>query len=83
MEAPNAQLVKNRNIVGLAQSLGEDIRQLMLSRNKQRLNIPSHYLVTNKVAINLNMFGTFMKDRIASNMQGSLTITMKLHGVIM
>jgi len=29
------------------------------------------------------MFGTFLKDRIMSDMQGNLTTTMKLHWIIM
>jgi len=82
MEVLNAILVKKRIILGLAQSLGKDIYQFMLSSNKRWLNIPGHHLVMNKKAINLNMFDSFMKDGIASDMLGNLTITVKLQGVV-
>lgn len=55
----------------------EQIRQLVCCIKILGLDMTCLDFITNEVAINLNMFGPFMKNWIGSNAQGSLIITVK------
>lgn len=44
-------------------------------------DIVSDNFISNNMIINLDMFSSFMKDWISSNVECSLTITMKCDGI--
>jgi len=49
----------------------------MLRVNRKKLDVTSNYFVPNKIAIKLDVFGTFMKNRVVGNVHGSLIVTSK------
>lgn len=57
-----------------SQRLGKDISKLRSSRNMMQGNKTLMKLCPNKMAIYLNMFGPFMKDRIIGNVNGYLQL---------
>ena len=56
-------------------ALSENISQLILRRNMKSSDKSKLDLFPNKVAVSLNMFGSFMINRICSNMYGRLAVT--------
>jgi len=77
MRIKNAQLVLQILELLLTESFGEDVCKLFGGGSVARLDDTRHDMVPNKVAIDFNMFGTFMKNRIVSNMNGGLVVTMQ------
>lgn len=55
--------------------LGKDVGKLRACMNIQKINKSITLLIASKVAIHLNMFGLLMKDRVTSNVNGSLIVT--------
>jgi hypothetical protein len=56
-------------------ALSEDISQLVLRSNMKSSDKFKLDLFPNKVAVNLNLFCSFVINRICSNMEGILAIT--------
>lgn len=47
----------------------------MMCSNWHEFEKPSNNLITNETAIDFDMFGTFMEDRIGGNINSSLVVT--------
>ena len=58
-------------------SFYEDIRQLVKSRDMRQSYLVSNNMLTDEVAINLNMLRSFMKDRIVCNSGSTGVVPMK------
>ena len=58
-------------------SLSEYIRQLVKSRDMRQSYFLSNNMLTDEVAINLNMLRSFMKDRIVCNLGSTGVVPMK------
>ena len=56
-------------------ALSEDISQLVLRSNMKSFDKSKLDLFLNKVVVNLNMFCSFVINRICSNMEGKLAVT--------
>jgi hypothetical protein len=59
------------------QRLGEEISKLIFGRYRQELHNTSLQFFTHNVAINVEVLGAFMKDRVGSYVKGTLIITIK------
>ncbi|GMP27824.1 hypothetical protein CsSME_00003642 [Camellia sinensis var. sinensis] len=58
-------------------SLGEDISRLIGRSNGEKMNSTTCNMLSNEMAINLNMLGAIMKNIIVSNLNGTLIVTIK------
>ena len=56
------------------QWLSENVSQLMMGMYRKELDKTFSKLVSDKMAVNLNVFSTFVEDGIGSNVDGSLII---------
>jgi len=61
MQIPNAQLSKEILKLRFVKGLGEDVYKLFSHRNENSAESAFDKLIPNKVTINFNMFGSFMK----------------------
>ena len=77
MRIKNAQLALQIFELSLTQSFGEDVRKLFGGWSVARLDDTRHDMFSNKVTIDFNMFGTFMKNQVVSNMNGGPVVTMQ------
>lgn len=79
LHVDHAQLVRNLTNTCLIYCICKYISQLILYLNIFFCNESFLNLSANKVSvtINLNMFSSFVKDRIWSNLKGNLIITLK------
>jgi hypothetical protein len=59
------------------ESLGEEICQLMLRRNRKEFHKASKELLSNKMTINFEMLRSFMKNGVSSNMNRTTIVTIK------
>jgi len=59
-----------------SERLCENVSKLVLGRNIIESDQAFHELLPTKVTIKLNIFCPFMEDRILSNVDGSLAITL-------
>ncbi|KAM7473180.1 hypothetical protein LguiB_020423 [Lonicera macranthoides] len=55
--------------------LGKQISKLILKRDEKQVNSAMSVVMSNKVAVNLNMLGVFMKDIIVGYLNGTSTVT--------
>ena len=76
----NAQLAQKVVELLLSQGFCEDVLELCLIRNMIGSDVATHNFITHKVAVNLNVFRTLMKNRINGDMKINLTITIQFHG---
>jgi hypothetical protein len=83
MEVLNAQLAKKTKEVVTAQSFSENISKLMASRNVSCGDDLSTEFFTDKVAINVDMLRSFVKNGVGSNVKGCLIVTKEFHGLRM
>ena len=58
-------------------SFGKNISQLVLRRNVKSAKNTGLNFLTNHMTINVNVFGTFMENRVGSNVKSNFTITIK------
>ena len=58
--------------VSLRMWLGEDIYKLIFGGDWEELKSTMDKMITDKMAINLDVFSSFMEDIIVSNMNGTL-----------
>ena len=58
---------------------GEYISYLITGRNMNWFTLANFELVSDVMAINLNMLSALMKDRIANDLKSSLVLTVELH----
>ena len=47
----------------------------MMRPDRKKLDVTSNHFVSNKMAIKLDVFGTFMKYEVVGNVHGSLIVT--------
>lgn len=59
------------------ESFGEDIGRQNITSKVSGVNDPRLEGITYQVAVNFNTFRPFVENRIPSNVNGSLTITVK------
>lgn len=81
MRITNAQLAKEITKLTSSQSLGEDICELLSGRDMRCADSPIANSIPNIVTIHFNVLGTFMEDRVLSNVKSGSTITEQLHRV--
>ncbi|GFZ12887.1 hypothetical protein Acr_23g0012720 [Actinidia rufa] len=55
----------------------EDISCLVGRGNRKKMNRTANHMLSNKMAVNLNMFSTIMKNIIVSNQYGTAIVTVK------
>ena len=58
-------------------SLSEDISKLKFCRDMRKTNDITRIFIANKVAVNFDMFGAFMEDRVFSDPDGPSIISMQ------
>jgi hypothetical protein len=58
-------------------SLCKNVSQLMLRGNMKSAKNTGLNFLTNHMTIDVNVFGTFMENRIGCNVKSSLTVTIK------
>ena len=58
--------------------LGKKICNLQGRRNKRQSNDAMLEMMTSKMTIDLNMLSSFMKNRVASNLNRTLVITIHM-----
>ena len=56
---------------------GEDIGNLISRRNRVKMHNAIANMLTDEMAIDLNVFGTIMEDIIVSNLHGTAIVTME------
>ncbi|KAJ9556102.1 hypothetical protein OSB04_010716 [Centaurea solstitialis] len=59
----------------LKMSFGEDVGWLIDSGNRLKANGVAHNMLTNKVAVNFDVFGALMKDIVVSDLDGTVVVT--------
>ncbi|KAE8704625.1 hypothetical protein F3Y22_tig00110450pilonHSYRG01059 [Hibiscus syriacus] len=69
------ELSRESSLVDSIETLCENISQLFFGLHISSSDQTLLYLLANEMAINLNMFGLFMEDRVGSNMKCNLIIT--------
>ena len=58
-----------------AEGFGEDVRKIVYARDKVHLNIPPENFFTNKIIVNLYVFGIGMENKITGKSYGRDIIT--------
>ncbi|CAL5436186.1 unnamed protein product [Camellia sinensis] len=56
-------------------SFGEDISRLINRRNRMEMDCTTSDVLTNKMAVNLNVLGAIMKNIIVSNLKSTVIVT--------
>ena len=83
MKVYNVQLAKETKEVVTTQSFIKNIGKLMASRDVSCGDDLSKEFFTNKVTINVNILGSFMKNGVGNNVKGCFIVTKELHGLRM
>ncbi|RVW67734.1 hypothetical protein CK203_063291 [Vitis vinifera] len=74
----NQQQFANKKLMLLSsQSFGEDISHLEIRRYVRKRYHPTFQGVSNRMKINLNVLGTFMKNKIGGNLNSTSVLNMK------
>ena len=60
-----------------SQSFGEDISHLEIRKDVRKRYHPTFQGVSNRMKINLNVLGTFMKNKIGGNLNSTSVLNMK------
>lgn len=63
--------------------LGEDVSDIVVRGNIGSLDLACLDLISDNMAIDLDMFCLFVKDRVCRNVHGCLVVTVKKHELIM
>ena len=74
MDIIHTQLAKKSEKMIFAQHLGEDISELNCGGKIAGLDKSFSNFIANKMTIQLNVFGPFMKNWVGSNMDGGLVV---------
>lgn len=67
-------------MLDLSQRLGEDVSNLQGSPDMNRLYKTLQQLVANIMTVQMKVFSTLMKNRILSNVNGGLVVTVQEDG---
>ena len=79
MQIQNAQLALQEVKLALPEGFCENVSGLMFGSDVCQCEYAFFKFLLNKMTVNFNMFCSLMEHKILSNVQCSLTVTVKLH----
>ena len=74
MKVSNTQLTKEVLKLSSTQRLGKNVCQLFMNRNEDCTDHTYYQSILNKVTINFDMLGSFVENRVPSDIECFVTI---------